>query len=442
MVFDSIQIESEFADQVPLERNRKAKQPFGRTRHLKAAALSVAFVALGLQPGFAAAKAKVIYQLPGQNAGEYPVGSLYQDKSGNLYGTSSGTIADAKKKIDYGSVFELSPPAAPGGGWKSTVLYEFQGALHGCYPTGGLVADQSGALYGTTRNCGQSAGVIFKLTPPTSGQTNWTESVILNTFGNAIGNLLPAKGGIFYAVTSECVYSITPPKKGQTQWTGTILYQFTSNATPTAGVVSDANGVLYVTTEYGTNGNGSLLSLTPPPEGQTAWTVTDIHDFKGGPDDGKNPRGNLVIDKNGALYGTTYLGGLDNEGTVYEFTPPAQGQTTWTESLLYSFDLGADGGGPVAGLTMLPNGNFYGTANGGAGQNGVVFELTPATGGSGYTHSVVYSFSDTSVTSPNMPVASLIRGANGALFGTSEYGGAANHHCGSNRCGTVYEVIP
>ena len=72
-----------------------------------------------------------------------------------------------------------------------------------------------------------------------------------------------------------------------------------------------------------------------------------LYSFKGQPD-GANPQGTLIADTQGALYGTTVNGGSHNHGTVFTLTPPAAGQTQWTESVLYSFTGGADGGTPVA----------------------------------------------------------------------------------------------
>jgi len=98
--------------------------------------------------------------------------------------------------------------------------------------------------------------------------------------------------------------------------------------------------------------------------------------FTGGSDGGA-PVAGLIADTSGALYGTTSEGGIGNNGTVFKLTPPAKGQTTWTETVLYRFT-GSDGSGPVAGLIADNLGALFGTTlNGGISNNGTVFKLTP-----------------------------------------------------------------
>ena len=106
-----------------------------------------------------------------------------------------------------------------------------------------------------------------------------------------------------------------------------------------------------------------------------AWTETILYNFAGG-NDGSQPWGGLIFDSAGNLYGTTYLGGTSNAGTVYELTPGKGG--AWTETVLYSFAGGADGTGPQSDLNFDQAGNLYGTTTGGGSPgNGIVFQLTP-----------------------------------------------------------------
>jgi uncharacterized repeat protein (TIGR03803 family) len=98
--------------------------------------------------------------------------------------------------------------------------------------------------------------------------------------------------------------------------------------------------------------------------------------------DGNLPFAGLIADEEGALYGTT-AGGVANSGngTVFKLTPPAKGQTAWTETVLYSFcslPSCSDGAVPVAGLIFGAQGALYGTTvRGGSGANngGTVFKL-------------------------------------------------------------------
>jgi hypothetical protein len=125
-----------------------------------------------------------------------------------------------------------------------------------------------------------------------------------------------------------------------------------------------------------------VFKLTPPAKGQAVWTETVIYSFTGG-SDGNQPWAGLLGDASGALYGTTYGGGIAGCtrysgigcGVVFKLTPPGSGQTAWTETVLHNFS-GADGANPVAGLIRQPRGPLYSTALFGANNdNGLVFEL-------------------------------------------------------------------
>lgn len=243
--------------------------------------------------------------------GVSPTSSLTADGKGNYYGTTnSGGASEA------GTVFELSPNG--NGGWNETVLYSFTGKKDGVYPFAGLVQDASGNFYGTTVSGGaKNKGTLFKVTPA------GTETVV-HSFGEGDGKQ------------------------------------------PYAGLIMDAQGNLYGTTDLGgAFGYGTVFKVTP------AGTETLLYTFTGGTDGG-SPFAGLLLDARGNLYGTTYRGGLYNEGTVFEVS------ASGTEGVLYSFTGGADGASPQAGLVMDAQGNLYGTASaGGSSGAGAVFEVTP-----------------------------------------------------------------
>jgi uncharacterized repeat protein (TIGR03803 family) len=111
---------------------------------------------------------------------------------------------------------------------------------------------------------------------------------------------------------------------------------------------------------------------------------TVLYSFTGG-SDGSEPVAGLIADNQGALYSTTESGGSSGGGTVFKLTPPGRGQTAWTETVLYSFTGGSDGGDPRAELIALARareerdngGALYGTTqSGGSGNNGTVFKVT------------------------------------------------------------------
>jgi uncharacterized repeat protein (TIGR03803 family) len=335
-----------------------------------------------------------LYAFTGGTDGTTPVGSLLMDKSGALYGATQGSPAN--------TLFKLTPPAAGQTAWTETTLHAFTGANGGDYPVGGLIMDNSGALYGTTTGGGaSSAGVVFKLAPPAAGKKAWTETVLYAfTRGGACGCGGPRGGypragvimdnsGALYGTTGGggtsrvgVVFRLAPPAVGQTAWTETVLHSFdpgTDGGAPSAGLIMDNSGALYGTTVepfFNAPISGVVFKLSPPKAGKQAWTETVLLD------NASFPFGGVIMDGSGALWGTTFGGG-DGDcpdtggcGTVFSLTPPARGTTAWTQTI-YST---ADGGGafPYAGLVMDKSGAFYGTTTGGGAYNeGVVFQLVP-----------------------------------------------------------------
>src|SRR5664279_2548239 len=174
----------------------------------------------------------------------------------------------------------------------------------------------------------------------------------------------------------------------------TVLHSFSNNGTdgivPDGGVIFDAAGNLYGTTAGGgTYSKGTVFELTPTAGG--GWTEKVLYSFNGNGTDGYAPYSGLVFDAAGNLYGTTEVGGTFNYGAVFELTPAAGG--TWTEQVVYSFaNNGTDGTVPKAGVIFDAAGNLYGTTSqGGTYTLGALFELTPAAGGT-WTEQVLHSF--------------------------------------------------
>jgi len=368
----------------------------GNTLRIVSRGMAIALAALSLMGSAVAAPVEtVLYSFTGGSDGAGPIADLIADKEGALYGTTQNGGTG-----NNGTVFKLTPPAKGQTAWTETVLYRFTGGSDGAIPFAGLIADKEGALYGTTQNGGTgNNGTVFKLTPPAKGQTAWTETV-LHSFcshpqppGCSDGaapraGLIADNQGALYGTThggespgTGTVFKLTPPLKGQTAWKETVLYNFCSELgcsdgyEPRAGLIFDKEGSLYGTTEFGgTDNNGIVFKLTPPAKGQTAWTETVLQSFAGG--DGANPVfAGLIVGNSGALYGTTYRGGSANGGTVFKLTPPARGQTAWTETVLHSFT-GSDGANPYAG-PIANHGALYGTTySGGTAGFGTVFKLT------------------------------------------------------------------
>jgi uncharacterized repeat protein (TIGR03803 family) len=161
---------------------------------------------------------------------------------------------------------------------------------------------------------------------------------------------------------------------------------------------------------------------------------------------GANPRGTLLRDASGALYGVASNGGPYYNGTVFKLTPPALGQTKWTITVLYNFTGGADGGSPSPNLVMDASGAIYGTASSGGSwlNDGLVFKLTPPSNGStGWHYAVLhyfyYSYAYGADDGAN-PHAGLIMDQSGALYGVTGFGGSTSGTYIGH--GTVFKLTP
>jgi uncharacterized repeat protein (TIGR03803 family) len=339
--------------------------------------------------------------------GELPDSGLVFDAAGNLYGaTSAGGAYSAGEGSIGGVVFELTPH--PDGTWTEAVLHSFGQGADGNGPSiPGLVFDSAGNLYGTTAGggatiCTGGCGTVFELSPGLNGQ--WSEKilyvfcalaecadgdqpsggVVLDSSGNLYGTTF--LGGTSPSLNLDgTVFELSPGEGGQ--WVETVLYNFQGGSrdgsNPVAGVILDKSGNLYGTTEYGYEAvginNGIVFQLVH--ESGSQWKENVLYGFCASPNycaDGASPYAALVFDKAGNLYGTTFLGGaFQTFGVVFGLTPGAAG-SMWNEVPLYSFE-GAplDGGNPVASLVIDAAGNLYGTAGGSVNGNGIVFEVVP-----------------------------------------------------------------
>jgi hypothetical protein len=271
-----------------------------------------------------------------------PIGNLAFDEAGNLYGVSNLGPDPGFN----GTVFQLSPPPAPGGTWTYTVLHNFENYFNGGYPVSGLIMDTAGNLYGTTE------------------------------YGGEAGNC----NGLGCGTVFELIRPATPGGA----WTYTVLYYFEdqqSGAFPVGGLAFDTSGNLYGATDSG----GAVFQLAPP-----SWTFTVIYRFTGG-HDGSRPDAALTFN-NGILYGTTLWGGGGpcppyGCGTAFQLAPPQSGGGTWTETILHAFQGGSDGNGPLSNLVFGVGGALYGTTSYGGGKKecpgnliegcGTVFKLVP-----------------------------------------------------------------
>jgi len=318
---------------------------------------------------------KVLYKFKGGPDGANPNGGLIQDQQGNLYGTTQGGGV-----YKSGTVFKLNRAG------KETVLYSFTGGTDGGTPTAGVVRDTAGNLYGTTYAGGAyNGGTVFELND-LGGET------VLHSFLGGTDGLVPN------------------------------------------GLLLDKSGNLFGTTFNGGdpncddgNGCGTVFKL------DTAEQYAVLSSFIGAPD-AAYPTAGVIQDPAGNLYGTTFMGGLYDEGAVFRL------DTAGNESVLYYFF--SNGLLPNAGLVQDATGRFYGTTwYGGTGCPpggcGIVFRLTKAG-----RESVLYSFNGYP-TDGFLPQV-LILGSAGHLYGATQEGG---HYACPIRgmklgCGTIFELSP
>jgi uncharacterized repeat protein (TIGR03803 family) len=191
------------------------------------------------------------------------------------------------------------------------------------------------------------------------------------------------------------------------------------------------NGNLFGTTFFGgANNFGTVFEIANTAQGYASTPITLVS-FNGS--DGANPSGSLILDVNGNLFGTTNFGGANNLGTVFEIAKTAQGYAS-TPTTLVSFN-GSDGQNPGAGVILDVNGNVFGTTlSGGAqGVGGTVFEIAKTAQGYASTPTTLINFCSLPNCADGSEPVGLIADAKGNLFSTTESGGANNR-------GTVFEV--
>ena len=401
----------------------------------KAFVLVAATFVLCVAPEFALATdgEKILHTFYDEPAAN-PSSNLILDAKGNLYGSTGSSGLEACK---CGTVFRLSPQA--GGGWSYEVLYQFQGEEDGGNPTGKLVFDKTGKLYGAMA---WGNGGVFELTQQPGG--SWAETAIY-TFTGAPDGSRPYSGltidnsGNLYGTTQSggangigCVYMVSPMANG---WSETVLHSFSGSdgAYPWADVTLDAAGNVYGTTiAGGAYGQGAVFELNASHD---SWTETVLYSFRGGTQHGW-PAAGVYLDASGKIFGTLSDNGDDGlPGAVFRLEANSDGK--WTETLLHAFGKRGDGGFPWSDLVPDAAGSLYGTTYvGGNTGNGVIYKLTQNAKGN-WIESVFFSFSYHDGASPaDNPVTF---DAAGNLFVATVYGGL---HEGYDGYGVVLELAP
>lgn len=389
-----------------------------------------------------------IYDFQGGPDGASPQGTLIADSSGALYGTTTyGGVYGCTFNAGCGTVFKLT---SHGRSYKNTVLYAFKSSGgDGQGPASGVIADNSGALYGTTEYGGSSGdGIVFKLTPAGS---SYTESILHSFVGGQdgngpIGGLTMDSNGDLFGTTllgggaggSQCQTGagcgiLFELKRSGSNYTEQIVHSFTGGndgATPGSPPIFVGRDLYGSTATGGGNsscggapinrGCGTVYELRPRG---TGYELRIVYRFAGEPNDSANAFAGLTLGRDRTLYGIGQYGGTNNVGAVFALSRSGK---RYSERLLHSFAGNADGSYPLCALAFGRDETLYGTTQYGGlpGNDGTVFKLKAASG----SERVLFSFQNGA--SGAYPLAGVLIGADGALYGTATYGGTSSLHAG------------
>lgn len=221
-----------------------------------------------------------------------------------------------------------------------------------------------------------------------------------------------------------------------------FFFDFANGGGDDAGLTIDASGNIWgISAVGGAYGYGNVFQLTHNANGQLTQTV--LYSFTGGIDGGTPiDKDGPLIDSEGNLYGTTFGGGTYNDGTVFKLT---RGSSGWEENVLWNFTCGNDGCGPEASLVFDSAGNLYGTTYEGGPNvsgSGTVFQMSPD-GRGNWNETTLHVF--TGLPDGSGPLSSLIIDQSGNIFGTTSAGGyyVVTYGCnysGLFGCGVVFKL--
>ena len=350
--------------------------------------------------------------------------SLIADAAGNLFGTTYEGGADNR-----GTVFEI---AKTKGGYASApiTLVSFTGA-DGEFPEGSLIADAAGNLFGTTDQGGaDNLGTVFEIAKTKSGYASAPTTLVSFTGADGttgsdgsqpVGGLITDAAGDLFGTTTAyfhdgfgTVFEVAKTQDGYASKPTTLAtFNGPDGAEPGGRLIADSQGDLFGTTENGGADNLGTVFEIARTRGGYAITPTTLVSFTGA--DGAAPDGGLIADAAGDLFGTTYGGGPDDLGTVFEIAKTEGGYAS-APTTLASFD-GANGENPAASLIADAAGNLFSTTlAGGAGNWGTVFKLAKTRGGYATAPTTLVSFTGYDGFFPD---GSLMADAAGHLFGTT-----------------------
>jgi hypothetical protein len=370
--------------------------------------------------------------------GAYPDAGLMAAAAGNLSGTTIGTFTNMHTGTAAAAATNNATAIAAALVPTLTTLVSFN-VTNGYSPDSTLIADAAGDLFGTTYSGGAyNDGTVFEIVKTGGGYAS-TPTTLTNV-PNAtapLGGLIADAAGDLFGTTkfggvgglsgNGTVFEIAKTGGGYASTPITLTnFSGTNGYEPLGGVVADAAGDLFGTTfGGGANGAGMMFEIAKTG-GSYAGTPTTLVSF-----DGINlgfVESGLIVDAAGDLFGESPSNGAYDDGAVFEIAKTGGGYAS-TPNTLASFN-GADGRVPDGGLFSDAAGDFFGTTAGGAANYGTVFEIAKTGGGYASTPTTLATFNGTNGVEPQ---GSLIMDAAGDIFGTTEFGGASND-------GTVFEI--
>jgi uncharacterized repeat protein (TIGR03803 family) len=367
---------------------------------------------------YATSIAPLPVEFPG---GAFPESGLVADANGDFFGTTSSGGAENK-----GTVYEI-----PHGTGSVTTLASF-GGPNGASPYAGLTLDSAGDLLGTTYSGGASNdGTVFEIS---SGSSTINVLVSFNGSNGANpygGVTIDSHGNLFgttYAGGLNGDGTVFEISNGSTGLTTVTAFNGTNGANPRGTVILDSSGDLFGTTSSaGSNSDGTVFEVQAG-----ASSPSTLATFNGS--NGAQPYAGLTMDSAGDMLGTTYSGGANSDGTIFEISSISHQFTS-----LASFN-GSNGANPECSLAVDPTGDALGTAYmGGKNKVGCVFEL--ASGGKS-----IADIADFNGPNGANPLSSLVLDSIGDVFGTTYHYGATrsiNHIMSitNPEGGTVFEVV-
>ncbi len=353
-------------------------------------------------------------------SGNNPTTALVQANDGNFYGTTENGGPSST-----GTIFKITPAGA------LTTLHTFAQESDGGEPRSPLLLASDGNLYGMTygNDANATFGTVYRITPAGAFTT-------LKTFSGVDGdrpqgNLIQATDGNIYATTSaggETFVSANSVGDGNvikitlagTVTTFASLHYATEGSQPLGGVVQATDGNFYGSAARGSSSGassfGNIFKLTP------GGVLSNFAGFDGAIQGVSRSPNRIIQASDGNFYGTAQGGGSNFGGTVFKVG--LDGTVTKLHDFASYSANGGDGSDPHDGLVQATDGNFYGTTQyGGTTGNGTIFRITPDG-----TYTAIYSFTGnggSTTTDGGNPLAALIQGRDGKLYGTTSAGGTS-----------------